>query len=94
MCLQLILVVILIFWPGSVTYWLDKGTGVDPSKVQIEIPLPEMPPPIDFPRRRTESAQKRPRSNARGAASTRRYVRVRMRIMNESNPSSATCIHW
>jgi hypothetical protein len=32
---------------GSVTYWLDKGTGADPSKVNIEVPLPEMPPPID-----------------------------------------------
>jgi hypothetical protein len=39
----------VIFWPGSVTYWIDKGTGVDPSKVKIEIPMPEMPPPIDFP---------------------------------------------
>jgi hypothetical protein len=30
--LQLILVVILIFWPGSVTYWLDKGPKVDPPR--------------------------------------------------------------
>src|SRR6201988_741759 len=46
--LQVILVVILIFWPGSVTYWLGRGTGVDPSKVRIEIPMPDAPPPIDF----------------------------------------------
>jgi len=46
--LQVILVVIVIFWPGSVTYWLDKGTGIDPSKVQIDIPVPDMPPPPDF----------------------------------------------
>ena len=46
--LQLILVVILIFWPGSVTYWLDKGPKVDPSKIKIEIELPEMPPLPDF----------------------------------------------
>jgi TRAP-type mannitol/chloroaromatic compound transport system permease large subunit len=38
--LQVILVVILIFWPGSVTYWLDKGTGTDPTKVDIQIDLP------------------------------------------------------
>ena len=48
--LQLILVAIVIFWPESVTYWLDKGTGVDPSTVRIEVPLPEMPeddaPPV------------------------------------------------
>ncbi len=48
LCLQLILVGILIFWPESVTYWLDKGTGVDPSKVDIDVPLPQMPPPVDF----------------------------------------------
>jgi tripartite ATP-independent transporter DctM subunit len=46
--LQVILVVIVIFWPGSVTYWLSRGTGVDPSKVQIDIPQPELPPPLDF----------------------------------------------
>jgi tripartite ATP-independent transporter DctM subunit len=48
--LQLILVGIVIFWPESVTYWLDKGSGVDPSTVRIEVPLPEMPeddaPPV------------------------------------------------
>ena len=48
MVLQVILVVILIFWPGSVTYWLSKGTGIDPSKVIIEIPQIELPPPLDF----------------------------------------------
>ena len=95
MCLQLILVVILIFWPGSVTYWLDKGTGVDPSKVNIEIPLPQMPPPIDFScTEELSGSKKSPGATRRGTrASTRRYVRLRMRIMNESNPSSATCIH-
>ena len=41
--LQLILVAIVIFWPESVTYFLDKGTGVDPSTVRIEVPLPDMP---------------------------------------------------
>jgi TRAP-type mannitol/chloroaromatic compound transport system permease large subunit len=39
--LQLLLVAIVIFWPESVTYWLDKGTGVDPSTVRIEVPLPD-----------------------------------------------------
>jgi len=46
--LQLILVAIVIFWPESVTYWIEKGTGVDPSKINIEIQLPEMPPPLDL----------------------------------------------
>ena len=41
--LQLILVAVVIFWPTSVTYFLDRGTGVDPSTVRIEVPLPDMP---------------------------------------------------
>ncbi|MEN0075387.1 MAG: TRAP transporter large permease subunit [Paracraurococcus sp.] len=48
--LQLILVAIVIFWPESVTYWIDKSTGVDPSTVRIEVPLPDLPdddaPPV------------------------------------------------
>src|ERR1700736_3432035 len=46
--LQLILVAIVIFWPSSVTYWIEKGTGSDPSKVNIEIQMPDMPPPLDL----------------------------------------------
>src|SRR5262249_55318188 len=47
--LQAILVVIVIFWPGSVTYWIDKATVVDPSKVKIEVPLPSLPAPFELP---------------------------------------------
>jgi len=42
--LQLIMVVIVIFWPGLVTALLDKGTGIDPSKVQIELPASDYGP--------------------------------------------------
>src|SRR6476469_635957 len=42
--LQVILVVILIFWPGSVTYWLSRPSNVDPSTIQIEIQQPDLPP--------------------------------------------------
>ena len=45
--LQLILVVIVIFWPGSVTYWIDNGPQVDPSKIEIQ--LPPVPFPFDTP---------------------------------------------
>ena len=48
LCLQLTLVAIVIFWPESVTYWLDRGTGVDPATVRIEVPAPE-PPTDDVP---------------------------------------------
>ena len=38
--LQLVLVGIVIFWPESVTYWIDAGPGVDPSTIQIDIAPP------------------------------------------------------
>lgn len=50
--LQLLLVAIVIFWPQSVTYWLDKAPPIDPSKIEIRIPTLEMPtglpPAINF----------------------------------------------
>ncbi|MFH5925822.1 TRAP transporter large permease [Roseomonas xinghualingensis] len=48
--LQILLVAVVILWPESVTYWIDKGTGVDPASVRIEVPMPDMgePPPITF----------------------------------------------
>jgi TRAP-type mannitol/chloroaromatic compound transport system permease large subunit len=45
--MQVLLVIILIFWPGSVTYWLDRGPKVDPSTIKIEIPQIDLPP-LDF----------------------------------------------
>ena len=54
--LQVIMVGIVIAWPGLVTGLLDKGTGVDPAKMQMEIPRSEYQskdqgegaPPPDF----------------------------------------------
>jgi tripartite ATP-independent transporter DctM subunit len=40
--LQVILVIILIFWPASVTYWLDKAPTVDPSTIDIRIEPPTL----------------------------------------------------
>jgi hypothetical protein len=40
--------VIVIFWPGSVTYWIERSAVFDPSKVKIDIPMPEALPPLDF----------------------------------------------
>jgi len=42
--MQIILVVIVIAWPESVTYWLDKGPKVDPNSIKIEIPINDAPP--------------------------------------------------
>ena len=41
---MVILVAIVIFWPASVTYWIERSTNIDPSKVKIEIQMPDMPP--------------------------------------------------
>jgi tripartite ATP-independent transporter DctM subunit len=43
--MQLVLVAIVIFWPESVTYWLDSGPKIDTSTIQIEIPLDNVPIP-------------------------------------------------
>ena len=36
--MQLILVAVVIFWPQSVTHWLDKGPQVDPNSINIIVP--------------------------------------------------------
>jgi tripartite ATP-independent transporter DctM subunit len=46
--LQVILVVILIFWPQSVTYWIDRRPVVDPAKINIDLPPDLPPPPIEL----------------------------------------------
>jgi tripartite ATP-independent transporter DctM subunit len=46
-CLQLVLVLILIFWPQSVTYWISKPRALDPDKV-FELQQPDLPPPLFF----------------------------------------------
>ncbi|SEH88175.1 TRAP transporter large permease subunit [Tardiphaga sp. OK245] len=40
--MQLLLVVIVIYWPESVTYWLDKAPKIDPSQIEIRIDAPSM----------------------------------------------------
>jgi tripartite ATP-independent transporter DctM subunit len=47
--LQLLLVAIVIAWPQSVTYWLDRGPRVDPSTVIIDMPIPQTPDPQSVP---------------------------------------------
>jgi tripartite ATP-independent transporter DctM subunit len=45
---MVILVAIVIFWPASVTYWIDSGIDVDASKTKFEMPMPDAPPPLDL----------------------------------------------
>ena len=40
--LQLILVAVVIFWPESVTSWIDSGPKVDPNSIEIKIDLPTL----------------------------------------------------
>jgi len=39
--LQLILVAMLIFWPGMVTYWLEKPVVEEPSKIELQFQTPD-----------------------------------------------------
>jgi TRAP-type mannitol/chloroaromatic compound transport system permease large subunit len=41
--LQLLLVAIVIYWPQSVTYWIDSGPKVDPNSIEIRIPSFDAP---------------------------------------------------
>ena len=49
-CIQVVMVGLVIAFPGMVTGNLDKGNNVDPSKVTIELQAPstDEPPPINF----------------------------------------------
>jgi tripartite ATP-independent transporter DctM subunit len=46
--LQLLLVAIVLAWPESVTYWLPRGTGIDPATVTIDVPPPSAPADVPF----------------------------------------------
>ncbi|HTN11927.1 MAG TPA: TRAP transporter large permease subunit, partial [Acetobacteraceae bacterium] len=52
-CLQVIMVGLVLAFPVMVTGELDHRTGIDPAKVQINIPSPDAaggdePPPVSF----------------------------------------------
>lgn len=51
--LQLALVLVVIFWPESVTYWISRDSGIDPNTIIIDVPSSapgddEAPPPPTF----------------------------------------------
>ena len=46
--LQVILVAIVIFWPGSVSYWIDRGITNAPINIDNPVDLPPPLPPLDF----------------------------------------------
>ncbi len=44
--MQLMLVAVVIGWPGSVTYWLDKEVQVNPDDVKIEVEIQDTQPNV------------------------------------------------
>lgn len=45
--MQIILVIVVICWPGSVTYWIDS-TKPDATGIKIQVPEIEAPPALDM----------------------------------------------
>jgi tripartite ATP-independent transporter DctM subunit len=54
--LQLLMVAIVIFWPGLVSYWLEKEAAIDIDKVRIEAPPVE---PMEDPAKLLDEAIRR-----------------------------------
>src|SRR4051795_12342402 len=46
--LQVILVAIVILWPGSVSYWIDRGVTNAPINIDTPADLPPPLPPLEF----------------------------------------------
>jgi TRAP-type mannitol/chloroaromatic compound transport system permease large subunit len=46
--IQCIAVALVIAFPVMVMHYKGTGSQVDPSKINIDIPQPDMPPPLDF----------------------------------------------
>src|ERR1700694_5494196 len=46
--IQVVMVLLVIMFPAMVMHYKSAGTGVDPSKVKIEIQMPDMPPALNF----------------------------------------------
>ena len=58
--LQLVMVGIVIAWPGLVTDWLDKEQPVDIDKIKIEMPVDQQPPdPAEDPGKLLEQSLER-----------------------------------
>ena len=47
--IQVLMVGLVVAFPGMVTHYKGSGTGIDPNSIkQFDIPQPAMPPPADF----------------------------------------------
>ncbi|MFL6798368.1 MAG: TRAP transporter large permease subunit [Xanthobacteraceae bacterium] len=46
--IQCVAVALVVAFPRLVMHYKGTGPAVDPSKIQIDIPQPDLPPPLDF----------------------------------------------
>ena len=46
--IQVIMVLLVIFFPAMVMHYKGVGTGIDPNKVKIEVPQVDLPPLLEF----------------------------------------------
>jgi hypothetical protein len=46
--IQCLAVALVIAFPAMVMHYKGTGPLLDPSKIQIDIPQPDLPPPLDF----------------------------------------------
>ena len=46
--IQVLMVLLVILFPGMVMHYKGAASTIDPSKIKIEIPQIELPPPLDF----------------------------------------------
>jgi hypothetical protein len=42
------MVLLVILFPAMVMHYKGAGTGIDPNKVNIEVPQIDLPPALDF----------------------------------------------
>jgi TRAP-type mannitol/chloroaromatic compound transport system permease large subunit len=46
--IQVLMVLLVILFPSMVMHYKNVGTQIDPSKVKIELPQIDLPPPLDL----------------------------------------------
>jgi tripartite ATP-independent transporter DctM subunit len=65
--MQLVLVAVVIVWPGSVTYWLDKEKVINTDDVKIDVKIEDTGSPADVPAMPAPAAASEPASGVDGA---------------------------
>ena len=86
--IQVIMVLLVIFFPAMVMHYKGAASKIDPNKVKIELPQVELPPPLDFGRRRNSRCRTTHNKKSPGAFAPGLFRSGRsmpgVRIMKES----------